>query len=149
MMVQHFFSHGFLLKQLNHTFIVLIPKVANPSKIDQFRPFSICNVAYMVISKILAGRLRGMLPRLISPFQTAFFRGRSIQENAILGQEVIHSMKLKRGLKGWVALKLDMEKAYDKMEWPFILKVLWCFGFNEVWVGWIEQCISAVSFLFS
>lgn len=146
-MVQHFFRHGVLLKQVNHTFIVLIPKVDHPSKIEQFWLISICNVSCKVISKILADRLKSVLPRLISPFQAAFVPGRSIQENAILGQEVLHSMKLKRGRKGWAALKLDMEKAYDRMEWHFILWVLRCFGFSEVWVGWIEQCISIVSII--
>lgn len=145
-MVQHFFRHGFLLKQLNHTFITLIPKVEHPSKIEQFCPISLCNVAYKVIAKLLAGRLRDVLPRLISPFQAAFVSGRTIQENAILGQEVLQSMKHKRGRKGWAALKLDMEKAYNRMKWRFLLKVLRCFRFSEVWVGWIEQCISTVSF---
>lgn len=96
-MVQHFFRHGFLLKQLNHTFLVLIPKVDHPLRIEQFRPISFYNVAFKVISKILAYWLKGVLPRLISPFQAAFVLGRSIQENAILGKEVLHSMTLKRG----------------------------------------------------
>lgn len=145
-MVQHFFRTGYLLKQINHSFIVLLPKVDHPVKIEQFRPISLCNVAYKVIAKILSCRLKGVLPALISPFQMAFVTGRTIQENEIIGQEVLHSMKAKRGRIGLSALKLDMEKAYDQMEWSFLLKVLRAFGFAEKWVGWIEQCITTVSF---
>lgn len=82
----------------------------------------------------------------MSPFQAAFVPGRSIQENVILGQEVLHTMKTKKGRRGMFALKLDMKKAYDRMEWGFILQVVRAFGFGERWVRWIEQCISAVSF---
>lgn len=84
-MVQHFFRHVFLLKQLNHTFLVLIPKVEHPSKIKQYRPISLCNVAYKVILKILTNRLKGVNHRLISHYQAAFVPERTIQENAILG----------------------------------------------------------------
>lgn len=103
-------------------------------------------MAYKVVSKILAGRLKEVLQNLISPYQVAFVPGRTIQENSILGQEVLHSMKSKRGQKGLLALKLDMEKAYDHMEWGFILQVLHCFGFGERWFRRIDQCISTVSF---
>lgn len=145
-MVNLFFRSGYLLKQINHSFIVLLPKVDHPSKIEQFRPISLCNVAYKVIAKFLSSRLKGVLSSIISPYQAAFVPGRTIQENAIIGQEVLHSMKAKRGHKGLTALKLDMEKAYDCMEWSFLLKVLKAFGFADKWVGWIEQCITTVSF---
>lgn len=115
-MVQQFFRSGHLLRQLNHTFLVLILKVDHPTMIAHFRLISLCNVAYKVISKILATRLKGVIKKLISPFQTAFVPGRSIQENVIVGQEVLHSMKSKRKRKGLFALKLDMERAYDRMD---------------------------------
>lgn len=104
-MVIHFFRTGFMLKQLNHSLIALLPKVDHPTKIEQFWPISLCNIAYKVVSKILAGRLKLVLPKLISPFQAAFMPGQTIQDNAILGQEVLHSMKSKRGRKGWCAVK--------------------------------------------
>lgn len=122
-MVLHFFQIGHMLRQLNHSFLVLLPKINHPTLIEQFRPISLCNVAYKVIAKILTGRLKEVISKLISPFQAAFVPGRTIQENAILGQEVLHSMKAKRGRKGLLAEKLDMEKAYNRMEWGFILQV--------------------------
>lgn len=72
--------------------------------------------------------------------------GQIIQDNILLGQELLHSLKVKRGRKSLLTLKLDMKKAYDWMEWRFLLSVLRCFGFYERWVGWVEQCISTVSF---
>lgn len=146
-MVLHFFRSGFMFKQLNHSFLVLIPKVEHSVRIDQFRPISLCNVAYKAISKILSTRLKRVLSRLISPFQAAFVPGHSIQENVILGQEVLHTMKTKKGRRWMFALKLDMEKAYDRMEWGFYFV-----GSEGLWlwremVRWIEQCISGVSFL--
>lgn len=144
--VQKIFRTGFLLKQLNHSFIVLIPKVDHLAKIDQFRPISLCNVVYKVVSKILAVRLKCVLPKLISPYQAAFVPGWTIQENSILGQKVIHSMKAKRGRKGLVTVKIDMEKAFDWMKWGFLLQILSCFGFDSKWISWIEQCISTVSY---
>lgn len=115
-MVPHFFRTDFLLKQLNHTLIVLLAKVDHPTKIEQYRSISLCNVACKVILKVFSSRLKWVLNKIISPYRAAFVPGRAIQENIIVGQEVLHSMKAKRGRKRLAALKLDMEKAYDRME---------------------------------
>lgn len=96
-MVIQFFTSGYLLKQLNHSFIALIPKTNNSSSVSNFRPISLCHVAYKVISKILANQLRQVLPKLIAYPQAAFVSGRSIQENTIVSQEVFRAMKIKRG----------------------------------------------------
>lgn len=135
-----------MLREMNHTFIVLIPKSEKASTVNQFRPISLCNVIYKAISKILANRLKEVLPKIISPWQAGFVPGRTIQENSIVAQELVHSMKHKKGKKGLVAIKVDMEKAYDKMEWCFLEKVMRCFGFNDKWINWVMQCISTVSF---
>lgn len=113
--VGHFFITELMLIQLNHSFIVLLPKVEHPSCIEQYRPISLCNVAYKAISKILATRLKAVIGKLISPYQAAFVPGQVIQENIILGQELLQTMKAKRRRKGLLALKLDMAKAYDRM----------------------------------
>ena len=114
--VKNFFSSGRLLQQLNHTFITLIPKVVGVARVNQFRPISLYNVVYKVISKILAQRLKVLLPKIVSPWQGAFVPGRVIQDNTIIAQEVIHVMKRSKGKQGYMALKMDMEKAYDRTE---------------------------------
>ena len=99
--------------------------------VGDFRPVSLCNFVYKVISKIMANRLRPIILNIISPVQSAFVKGKLINENSILTQEVSHTMKRKKGKGGLMLLKLDMEKAYDRMEWDFLKEVLSCVGFSE------------------
>ena len=131
---------------MNHTFITLIPKCPNPTTIHQYHPISLCNISYKIISKILANRLKSFLPDLITPWQTASIPGRNIQENSILAHETFHSMHQKHRLCGVRCLKLDMEKAFDKVEWPFILAIFKHFGFSNKWINLINQCISTPTF---
>jgi hypothetical protein len=115
-MVKAFFHSGFLLKSLNHTFITLIPKTNTLELVSQFRPISLCNVTYKIISKLMVNRLKPFMDILITPFQNAFIQGRQITDNIILAQEVFEFLKKKhRGKWGFCALKLDMNKAYDRV----------------------------------
>ncbi|XP_060959153.1 uncharacterized protein LOC133030431 [Cannabis sativa] len=135
---------------LNNTLITLIPKVHQPKCISAFRPISLCNIIYKIISKTLANRLKLVLNSLISPHQSAFLPGRLISDNIIIAQEVAHSIKLKtRGKKGWMAIKLDMAKAFDRVEWPFIIAILRKFQFPPRFVHLISTCISTASFQFN
>jgi hypothetical protein len=91
--VQNFFVHGQMLKELNNTFIVLIPKNENPTTVNHYRPISLCNTVYKIISKLLVARLRPILHKLISPQQSAFILGRWIIENLVMVQELMHNFK--------------------------------------------------------
>ena len=108
--VQSFFRGGFLLTKFNHTNIALIPKKDNPNLVHHFRPISLTNFNYKIISKILSNRFKPILQNIISPTQSAFLMDRSIHENTILAYEMFHSMKQKKCNGGYMALKLDMEK---------------------------------------
>lgn len=118
-MVKDFFWSSFLLRQLNHTFIALISKRDNPTKIVQFCPISLCYVAYKLILKILGNRLGHVMARIVSHPQAVFIPRRIIFENTIMAQEVFHTMKHKSGRSGVMATKLDMARAYYIMECGF------------------------------
>ena len=115
--VLDFLNSGLMLPDINYTHIVHIPKIKEPEKISDYRPITLCNVIYKVISKVLANRLKTILSHLISPSQSAFVLGRLIIDNVLVAYESLHSMHNKRsGKKGSLALKLDISKAYDRVE---------------------------------
>lgn len=97
--VQVFYHSGSLSKLLNHTFITLIPKVTYPKEANHFRPISLCNVIYNVISKILINRLKPLMDTLITPFQNAFIKGRNIFDNILIAHEIMDDLRKKRGKK--------------------------------------------------
>jgi len=144
--IVEFFEKGKLLRQINHTFLALIPKRDNPSETQHFRQISLCNTVYKTIFKILVSRLRSLLDRLVSPCQSAFIPGCLIHENILLTHEIMHKFKKTKGKQACVALKLDMEKAYDKIKWSFVRQCLQQLGFHPQWIHWIMECISSVSY---
>ena len=106
---------------LNATHIVLIPKVPNPESASHFRPISLCNYSYKILSKVLANRLKVFLPNIISPSQNAFVAGRQIQDNIGVAHEMFHFLKGRKAKgKFEMGIKLDMQKAYDRVEWDFL-----------------------------
>ena len=126
---------------------MLIPKVKNPEKISNFRPISLCNVIYKIISKVLANRLKQVLPNIISPTQSAFIPGCLITDNVLLAYETLHTMHYrKKGKEGYMALKLDVSKAYGKVEWPFLQGVMQRLGFPETWIERVMSCVTTTSF---
>ncbi|KAL0433838.1 UNVERIFIED_CONTAM: LINE-1 retrotransposable element O protein [Sesamum latifolium] len=143
--ILEFFITGKLLKQLNATLLVLIPKVQAPSFVSEYRPIACSTVIYKVITKILVQRLSLVLDRLISPSQNAFLSGRSIWNNILLTQELFTGYNQQR-LPPRCALKVDLRKAYDSVERNFLLAVLDLFGFPVRFIQWIEECVTTPSF---
>ncbi|KAL5555522.1 hypothetical protein UlMin_037758 [Ulmus minor] len=129
-----FANGGQSLGSINDTIITLLPKVKNPTRITEFRPISLCNVIYKIISKMLANKLRRVMGTVISEEQSAFIPGRLITDNAIIGFESLHAIKRRKTKKNYLALKLDMAKAYDRVEWEFIQRMMTKLGFSDAWI---------------
>lgn len=137
------------IESLNKTCIVLIPKCPKPGQMSDFRPISLCNVVYKMISKMMANRLKLFLLELISPHQSVFVPGRLITDNAMVAFEIFHGMKRRGdGRVGSMAFKLDMSKAYDRVEWIILEKVMEKMGFCAAWISKIMNCLSSVSYSF-
>lgn len=116
---------GSFPQSLNNTFITLIPKVKSPTLVSKFCPISICNTLYKIVSKVMANKLKRILLDLISESQSAFQFDKAISDNILVAFETLHQMKNQKMKKmRFMALKLDMSKAYDWVEWGF-LKKLW------------------------
>ncbi|XP_023644536.1 uncharacterized protein LOC111832445 [Capsella rubella] len=145
--IRNFFSSGFFDAKLNETNICLIPKGERPREMSGFRPISLCNVSYKVISKVLSLRLKSFLPELISETQSAFVAGRLITDNILIAQENFHALRSNQANRTkFMAIKTDMSKAYDRVEWTFLRALMEKMGFDQKWVGWIMHCISSVSY---
>lgn len=134
-----------LIADINETNIALIPKADQPETLREFRPISLYNVSYKIITKIISRRLRSIMGKMVGDHQCSFILGRQSSDNIIVAQEVIHSMKRKAGAEGWLAVKVDLEKAYDRLEWSFIRETLELIGLNQNLCDLIMACISTPS----
>ncbi|XP_010445454.1 PREDICTED: uncharacterized protein LOC104728123 [Camelina sativa] len=136
---------GFLPKGVNSTILALIPKKKKARLTKDYRPISCCNVLYKVISKILENHLKIILPKFIAPNQSAFVKDRLLMENVLLATEIIKDYH-KDSVSPRCALKIDISKAFDSVQWSFLLTVLRAMAFPEQYVGWIQTCITTASF---
>ncbi|XP_075633396.1 uncharacterized protein LOC142605854 [Castanea sativa] len=131
----------------NHTYITLIPKVKCLQQVTEFRPIALCNILYKFVSKVLANRLKKLLPDIISESQSAFQFDKAISNNILVAFESLHHMKHKKvGKSGFMAMKLDMSKAYECVEWNFLCRLMEKMGFVDRWIQLIYSCISSVSY---
>lgn len=144
--VQRVFNNPSAIGEVNHTLLTLIFKVIDPSRPSDFRPIALCNVIYKIVTKVLANRIKPILPSIISKNQTSFISGRNATDNAIILQEVVHSMQAMGGRKRFMVLKLDLAKAYDKMEWCFVKDSLERLSFPNHITELIHTCLSSSSF---
>ncbi|WMV19117.1 hypothetical protein MTR67_012502, partial [Solanum verrucosum] len=142
--IQEFQARQITEKSFNATFVALIPKKAGAAELKDFRPISLITGVYKVIAKLLAERLKRVIDKLVNKNQMAFIKGRQIMDAALIASECVDS-RLKGNTPG-VMCKLDIEKAYDHVNWGFLLNTLRQMGFGERWVAWIKFCISTVRF---
>jgi hypothetical protein len=135
---------GEVLRAFNATFLALIPKEGQANRSKQYRPIALCNVIYKLLTKVIARRLKLILPTIISLEQSGYVEGRQILDSIILAHEVIHSLQ-KTKTPGML-LKLDISKAFDKLSWEYMKAMLIAFGFDQNWVTWILNLTSSAFF---
>ena len=146
-MVNEFLVSREMDTSLNITNICMIPKTERPTRMTELRPISLCNVGYKIISKVLCQRLKLLLPSLVSETQSAFVAGRLISDNILIAQEMFHGLRTNEACKGkYMAVKTDMSKAYDRVEWEFIKALLQEMGFHDHWIKLMVECISSVQY---
>ena len=118
--VLDFLNNGTAPLDFHETHIVLIPKVKSPTKVSEYRPISLFYVVYKLASKVLAKRLKTLLPSLITENQSAFLSERLIIDNVLVAFEIMNTISQRRsGKMGSMALKLDTSKAFDRVEWSW------------------------------
>jgi hypothetical protein len=145
--VKKFFQEGVMPSEINETVIVLIPKNNDPETLKDFRPISLCNVVYKIVAKCIVNRLRPMLDELINEAQSAFIPGRLITDNALIAFECFHSFQRNKKERGsFCAYKLDLTKAYERVDWRYLETILTKFGFHTTFVRWIMSCITSVQY---
>ena len=121
-LVRNFHRTKKVLPAINATFLTLIPKSDQADSPDKFRPIALCNVLYKILSKLMASRLKSILPSIISQEQTGYVEGRQITDSIILTQELLHSLKTKR--TPGMLIQLDLSKAFDKISWHYMRAIL-------------------------
>lgn len=142
--VKEFFKSGKILRQCNATAVTLIPKKTAAEKLSDFRPISLCNAVYKVISKILSRKLQLIMHEIISNSQSAFIKGRLLAENVLLATELVQGFN-RKGISPRGMLKVDLKKAFDCVRWDFIQQVLRAANFPSIFINWISQCLTTTS----
>jgi len=128
---QYFFQHNYIMPNLNSNLLILIPKVHGADKLNNFRPIALANFQFKLITKILADRLGVIASKIISIHQRGFIPGRHIHDCIMTASEAVNLLH-KKAYGGNLALKIDVRKAFDTVNWKFLIHVLQCFGFTQV-----------------
>ena len=139
-----FYELSCFKRSLNATFVVLVPKKGGAKELKDFRPINLVGGLYKLLAKVLVNRLKWVVDSLVSDFQHVFVGGRQILDAVLIANEVIDS-RLKASLRGLLC-KLDIEKAYDHVNWNHLIAMMDKMGFGSKWLGWIRWCISMIRF---
>lgn len=144
MVFNEFHEMGIINVSMNSTFIALIPKTEGLISPKDFRPISLVSSVYMIISKVLFKRIRKVMGGITSISQGAFVKDKQILDEILIANECVEEMKIK-GRKCVVCM-VDLEKAYDNVNWDFLDYVMRLKGFGQRWRKWIWGCIYLVHF---
>ncbi|CAL1365946.1 unnamed protein product [Linum trigynum] len=140
-MASSYFEIGEIPTETLDSTIVLIPKMEQPESPAQFRPICLNNVALKAITKAITNRLKPLMPKIVAPTQSGFIQGRQANDNILLLQETLHTLRRRKGKKGGLVIKIDLEKAYDRLRWDFIRDTLKEVGLASSLISRIMTCV--------
>ena len=141
--IDEFHANGVIPRGANASFIALIPKVTDPQCLHDFRPISLIGYVYKIVAKLLANRMKRVMPFIIDERQSAFIAGRHLLHSVIIANEAVEEAR--RGQKSCMIFKVDFERAYDSVSWDFLSYMLRRLGFCNKWIHWIEGCLKSAS----
>ena len=126
-------------KGCNASFIALVPKVRDPSSLDQFRPISLVGAIYKIITKILSRRMKKVMSSIIDDCQSAFLSDRGLTDSVVMTNEILEEIRINK--RSGVCFMVDFEKAYDSVRWSFLFDMLRRLGFHDKWISWVKGCM--------
>jgi Reverse transcriptase (RNA-dependent DNA polymerase) len=138
-LLQKFYSNSLEEARLNHAMVCLVPKEQEAKIIQKYRPISLVDCCFKILSKVLTNRLAPFMHSLVDQSQSTFIKGRYILDNVLAANEIIHATK--QAKHSGVVLKVDFEKAYDRVNWDFIREILLSRGFGLTWTNWIMKLL--------
>jgi len=141
--VEQFHENGIIPKGYNASFVALVPKVRDPSRLEQYKPISLVGAIYKIIAKLLAKRIKKVLPSVVDESQSAFLKDRGILDSVLMANEVVEDIR-RRGRSG-LCLKVDFEKAYDSVRREFLYDILQRMGFHHRGIIWIRGCLESAT----
>lgn len=146
-MIKEFFNNVILESGINNTNICLILKKQKTKIFTEYMPINLCNVVYKIVAKVLAKRLKKVMPSIISSTQAIFVEGRIISDNILVAHELQHVMKSKSKCdEEFIAIKTDISKAYDRVEWNFLEDAMKILSFSEKWRSLIMECVKSIRY---
>jgi len=141
--LDEFHANGIFPKGCNASFIALVPKVPEPQSLNDFRPIPLIGCVYKIVAKLLANKLKRIMPDIIDERQSVFIAGRQLLHSVIITNEAVKEAK--RGQKSCMVFKVDFERAYDSVSWDFLIYMLRRMGFCNKWIHWIQGCLKSAS----
>ena len=143
--IREFFQTGILPRGFNSTAITLIPKVTGADSLSQFRPVACCTTIYKVITRLISSRLKLFIDQAVQANQVGFIKGRLLCENVLLASELVDNFQAE-GETTRGCLQVDISKAYDNVNWEFLINILKAIDLPPVFINWIWVCISSPSY---
>lgn len=143
--MKNFFKHDHMNKALNCATITMIPKIKNPSHVKDFRSIACCTLLYKLVAKVLTNRLQKMIDKAVNISQSGFIPGRQIIDNILIASELVKGYSW-TDIPPRCMIKVDLQQAYDSVEWCFIWSDLRELGFPNRFIGWIMECMTSISY---